>query len=63
MSKTELNLRGNVIVADKFEGQVEAEVVITAELVSEGEDITIPAGSTLEEALQIILDAVDPDES
>lgn len=30
------------------------------ELTSAGAAITIPAGSTLDEALQIILDAVDP---
>lgn len=31
-----------------------------AELTSAGAAITIPVGSTLDEALQIILDAVDP---
>lgn len=33
---------------------------IEAEIESAGENITIPAGSTLAEALQVILDAIDP---
>lgn len=36
------------------------EVVTGAELVSAGGNITIPSGSTLDAALQIIIDAVDP---
>jgi hypothetical protein len=36
-----------------------AEVVQTA-LTGPGETVTIPAGSTLAEALQIILDEIDP---
>lgn len=38
-----------------------AEVETGAELVSAGGAITIPAGSTLNAALQIIIDAVDPE--
>ena len=34
--------------------------IITTALTGAGETVTIPAGSTLVEALQILLDAVDP---
>lgn len=36
------------------------DVVTEEELVSAGGGITIPAGSTLDEALQILLDAINP---
>lgn len=36
------------------------EVVTSAELTSAGGNLTIPAGSTLDEAIQLIIDAVDP---
>jgi hypothetical protein len=42
------------------EGAFLTETVTGAELVSAGAAITIPAGSTLNEALQLIIDAVDP---
>lgn len=40
-----------------------ADLLTQQELVSVGtEAITIPAGSTLDQALQIIIDAIDPEE-
>lgn len=42
------------------EGGYLTETVTGAELVSAGAAITIPTGSTLNAALQIIIDAVDP---
>ena len=41
------------------EGDLEA--VTQVELTSGGTAITIPAGSTLDEALQIVIDAIDPE--
>lgn len=44
-----------------LEDEGDFEVVTQAQLVSGGAAITIPAGSTLDEALQIVIDAIDPE--
>lgn len=41
-------------------GAIEEAMKTQEELESAGAAITIPVGSTLDEALQIIIDAVDP---
>jgi hypothetical protein len=58
MARDVIDLTGNQVKADEFVGALGATV--STELESAGAGITIPAGSTLEEALQIIIDEVDP---
>lgn len=59
----DLSLSGHVqmqeTVRKGFE-KVDGHVGIAADIVSAGGNITIPAGSTLSQALQIIVDAADP---
>ena len=43
-----------------YEGVFLEDVVTSFELTSAGGNLTIPADSTLEEAIQLIIDAVDP---
>lgn len=60
----EVNVSGHVPMQEtvkRIADALDENVGIGEDVVSAGEAITIPAGSTVAEALQILADAIDPE--
>lgn len=61
----EVDMRGNTLIVDAIEGEVEVSnasniTIGSPAMTGPGESVTIAAGATLREALQTILDEIDP---